>query len=42
MYIILNPDRIFNVDESAFYLNPKGNKYLIGQKSAYAFKIDAL
>lgn len=27
------------MDESAFYLNPKGNKYLIGRELTYAFKI---
>lgn len=38
MDILEQPNRIFNCDEAAFFLNPKGNKVLFsrGEKSVYS------
>lgn len=37
-YVLNDPRRVFNADESAFFLNPKGNKVLAprGEKNVYA------
>lgn len=36
-YVLNHPERIFNVDEAAFFLNPKGNRVLVprGEKNVY-------
>lgn len=36
-HVLNHPERIFNVDEAAFFLNPKGNRVLVprGEKNVY-------
>lgn len=32
----IDPSRIFNCDESVFFLNPKGNKVFVPKKARFA------